>query len=177
MVYPESAPPDWMEMLKDTYLAFAISPLHDKDANPDGEVKKAHYHVILAWDGPQRKTAAKRIADFLNAPNPIKIESVKGAYRYFTHKDNPEKFQYDEQDIKLFNGFDISSHIVLTRKEKYEAVSEIKRIIRERQIVEYIDLLDELESQDYNLFEVACDNTILTNALVRSMRHSKNKRG
>lgn len=177
VVYPESAPNDWMELLAKTYLQFAVSPLHDKDVNPDGEIKKAHYHVILNWDGPVTSNAAKKTAEMVNAPQPIKIESVRGAYRYFTHMDNPEKYQYDEKEIKLFNGFDISTYIALTKEEKYEAIKEIKLLIYENGITEYIDLLDALEEHDFNLFKVACDNTILTNAMVRSMRHSKNKRG
>lgn len=175
VVYPESAPENWLEMIEETRLSFAVSPLHDKDANPDGEAKKAHWHVILSWDGPQRASAAQKIAEMVNAPIPVRLESVRGAYRYFTHKDNPEKFQYDEKHIKLFNGFDVSEYIALTKEEKYEAIKQIKLLIYENNITEYIALLDELEHQDFNLFKVACDNTILTNALVRSMRHSKGK--
>lgn len=171
VVYPESAPEDWKELIADTHLPFAVSPLHDKDNDPNGEIKKSHWHVILSWDGPQRQTAAKRIADLVNAPIPVKLESVRGAYRYFTHKDNPDKFQYDEKDIETFNGFDISNHIALTKEEKYEAISKIKRLIHERGIIEYMDLLDVVEEEDYSLFKVTCDNTILITAMLRSARH------
>ncbi|MDK7243646.1 Rep family protein, partial [Neisseria subflava] len=77
--------------------------------------------------------------------------------------DNPEKYQYDEKDIKIYNGFDISNYIALTREEKYEAISRIKRIIIDENIPEYIDLLSLLEEMDYNLFKVACDNTFTIN--------------
>lgn len=40
VVYPQSAPEDWVELLRETYIQFAVSPLHDKDVNPDGEIKK-----------------------------------------------------------------------------------------------------------------------------------------
>lgn len=171
VVYPESAPENWIDILSETMLPFAVSPLHDKDVNPDGEVKKAHWHVILSWDGPQRATAAKKMAELLNSPIPIKIESVKGAYQYFTHKNNPEKFQYDEKEIRVFNGFDISQYVALTNQERYQAIRDIIKIIHERGIVEYLDLLDILVAVDDSLFRVACDNTILFNAVVRSARH------
>jgi len=173
VVYPESAPENWIDLLAETHLQFAVSPLHDKDTNPDGTIKKAHWHVILAWDGPVTKVAAKKLADKINAPQPVKLESVRGAYRYFTHLDNPDKYQYDEKDIKLFNGFDVSAYISLTKEEKYEAVLKIKDIIKRDKITEYIDLLDKLIEEDYRLFKVACDSTILTNAMVRSNRHRK----
>ena len=44
VVYPESAPEDWIEQLQKTGLQCAVSPLHDKDTDPTGEPKKAHYH-------------------------------------------------------------------------------------------------------------------------------------
>ena len=52
VAYPESLPSDWKDTLTRTGLPIAISPLHDKDINPNGEAKKAHYHVILCFDGP-----------------------------------------------------------------------------------------------------------------------------
>lgn len=49
IVYPESAPPNWISILEDEHIASFISPLHDKDIENDGEntPKKAHYHVIV----------------------------------------------------------------------------------------------------------------------------------
>lgn len=171
VVYPESSPANWIEVLEETRIQFAVSPLHDKDFNPDGEVKKSHWHVILCWDGPVTETAAKKLMSKINAPQPIKLESVRGAYRYFTHMDNPDKFQYDDKEIKVFNGFDISSYISMTKEEKYEAIKKIKKLVHERGIVEYMDLLDVVEMEDEALFKVACDNTILITAMLRSARH------
>ena len=33
VVYPESAPDNWIEILEETRIQFAVSPLHDKDVN------------------------------------------------------------------------------------------------------------------------------------------------
>ena len=90
--------------------------------------------------------------------------------------DNPEKYQYDEKDIKLYNGFDISAYVSLTKEEKYEAIGKIMDIINDNRITEYIDLLNTLRANDYTLFKVACDNTILFTNVVRSLRHSESKR-
>ncbi|WP_398572837.1 Rep family protein [Staphylococcus aureus] len=58
-------------------------------------MKKTHWHVILICDGPVTQNAAIKIAEKVNAPQPVKLEIVRGAYRYFTHMYNPEKYQYD----------------------------------------------------------------------------------
>ena len=50
-MYPESAPENWREILADLHIPVLISPLHDKDVTPDGEIKKAHYHVIIMYGG------------------------------------------------------------------------------------------------------------------------------
>ena len=53
IVYPESAPKAWREILDDTHLRWVESPLHDRDVNPDGEIKKSSlaYLVELRWAG------------------------------------------------------------------------------------------------------------------------------
>lgn len=35
VLYPESVNPDWLNILQETHIQVAISPLHDKDVNPD----------------------------------------------------------------------------------------------------------------------------------------------
>ena len=45
VIYPESAPSDWKEILNQEFIPAFISPLHDRDTNPTGEPKKPHYHV------------------------------------------------------------------------------------------------------------------------------------
>ena len=52
VLYPESAPSDWRDIIQMTGLPFAVSPLHDKDLNADNTIKKAHYHIILCYPGP-----------------------------------------------------------------------------------------------------------------------------
>ena len=92
IVYPESAPDNWRELLDDTHLRWIESPLHDKDVNEDGEIKKAHWHILLSFDGPVTVKAVEKIVDKFNCPDPRKVGSGKGLVRYMIHKDNPENF-------------------------------------------------------------------------------------
>ena len=115
VLYPESAPEDWREQLQKTGLQVAISPLHDKDLDPNGEPKKPHYHVIIIYSGPTTFSVVSALTASLNQPIPIPLESVRGNYRYFTHKDNPDKYQYDEKDITVLNGFNIVEFVAYMR--------------------------------------------------------------
>ena len=77
VLYPESAPEDWRERLKISGLMSAISPLHDRDVNPTGEPKKAHYHVLLVYSGPTTYGAVEKFTKSLNATIPQALESVR----------------------------------------------------------------------------------------------------
>lgn len=174
VVYPESAPVDWKEQLSLKGISFAVSPLHDKDINPTGEKKKEHYHIILSFPGPTTDKTVKQIMDSINQPIPIALESVRGYYRYFTHKDNPEKYQYDSTEIELFNGFDVTD--ILNNFEVFQFLKEIQVMVIEHDILEYSDLLDYLMQQGYmELWNVACSHTLFLNTYITSKRHKLEK--
>ncbi len=175
VVYPESAPDDWKEILKLKGISFAVSPLHDKDVNPTGELKKAHYHIILSFTGPTTDKTVKQIMDELNQPLPIPLESVRGYYRYFTHQDNPEKYQYDKREIELYNGFDVTD--VINSFEVFQSLKEIQILILENDIYEYSDLLDYLMENDFmELWNVATTHTLFLNTYITSKRHKYQKK-
>lgn len=174
--YPESLPDDWLEQLRETGLQIAISPLHDKDVNPDGEIKKIHYHIIFNYDGPTTYEHVKELCDKLNMTIPIKLESLRGMYRYHLHLDNPEKYQYDDRDRILLNGFDTNSVNELTKTEVNKIVKEILTFVIDNDILEYSDLLQVLlESDMLQMLDVASSHTILFNSFISSRRHKREK--
>ena len=124
VVYPESASGDWMEKLADLKIKAFVSPLHDKDKNPDGEPKKAHYHVILMFDSVKSVEQVKEITDEIGGVGVEKINSLRGYARYLIHADNPEKAQYEKTDIKQFGGADYEG-ICLLASDKYAAIREM----------------------------------------------------
>ena len=173
VLYPESAPTDWIERLKISGLMTAISPLHDKDVNPTGEPKKAHYHVLLVYSGPTTFNAVAKFTASLNATIPQALESVRGMYRYFSHKDNPEKYQYNETDIATLNGFNIADLIELTKSEVNEIKAKILKMIREINIIEYSELIDILlDNELLSEYDVAINNTFFFNTYITSRRNS-----
>lgn len=174
VLYPESAPENWREILQQTGLSICVSPLHDKDTNPTGEPKKAHYHIILCYSGPTTFKCVKAITDSLNQPIPIALEQVRGYFRYLTHKDNPEKYQYNEKDITTINDFDIDNYNDLSVSQIKTIMIDIQKIIRDNDILEYCDLLDFLlDSELFSYLDVAQNHTILFNTYITSLRNKK----
>ncbi len=174
VLYPESAPPDWREKIKISGLMAAVSPLHDKDVNPTGEAKKAHYHVLLVYSGPTTYNAVAKFTASLNATVPQALESVKGMYRYFTHKDNPEKYQYQESEILSLNGFNIADLVELTKSEVNEIKARILKLIRDVDLVEYAGLVDFLVDNGMTAeYDVAINNTFFFNTYITSRRNAE----
>lgn len=65
-----------------------------------GELEKPHFHLLLDFYNGHSFTAVKRMFTTV-ADNP-RVERVTSRYaqfRYLTHKDNPEKYQYDSKEI------------------------------------------------------------------------------
>nr|CRY97763.1 hypothetical protein [uncultured prokaryote] len=179
VLYPESAPADWRERLTKSGLQCAISPLHDRDLNPTGEPKKAHYHVILCYEGPTSFNVVKRLTEDLNQPIPQPLEQVRGYYRYLTHEDNPEKAQYSKADIQHINGFDIREFVEMTKSEVLRYKREIIEFIRDNRLTEYADLVDALYDSGEAMadhFEVVSNNTLFFKAYLTS-RWRKVERG
>lgn len=176
IVYPESAPVSWREILNDTHLRWVESPLHDKDINPDGEIKKAHWHILLIYDGPVNIVAVNKITSKINAPVPQKISSAKGLVRYMIHLDNPEKFQYSRSDIKGHNGADVASYFELTATNKLMIMKDIIRYIYENEVDNYSDFLMYCIENKDDWFDVAINsNTIAINKMIDAVWQKKKK--
>lgn len=178
VLYPESAPVNWIEILQQTGLQCVISPLHDKDLDPTGESKKPHYHIILCYSGPTSFNVVKALCDSLNQPIPQALEQVRGYYRYLTHKDNPEKYQYSDEDIQPLNGFNISDFVELSKSEILEIKKKLQELIRTEGIIEYSDFMDYLLDNGMSLeYEVGSNNTYFFEKYIASKRNKfKNMR-
>lgn len=178
VLYPESAPADWQDVLQQTGLQCVISPLHDKDINADNTPKKAHYHVILAYSGPTSFNVVKQLTDTLKQPIPQPLEQIRGYYRYLTHKDNPEKAQYSDDDIKTLNGFNIADFVELTRSEVTAIKRQLQAFIRDNDITEYSELMDILQDSEEmaSAYEVASTNTYFFDKYLASRRHSERQK-
>lgn len=118
IVYPESAPADWIQIIKDTHVPTLVSPLHDKDILPDGSPKKPHYHVMQIYDGNKNfETQVKPIFDRFGGVGREEILSQRGYARYMCHMDNPEKYQYEQEEVQELNGACYSAIVTLPTDE------------------------------------------------------------
>lgn len=157
VVYPESAPSGWQETLSDQFVPAFISPLHDKDVNPTGEPKKPHYHVIIMFEGKKSEDQAKNLISLFGGVGCETVNSIRGYARYLCHLDNPEKAQYNPEDVRSICGADYNGVCSLVI-DKYKAIREMMEFCQENQIVSYAELLEYCSRERFDWFRVLCDN-------------------
>jgi hypothetical protein len=158
VVYPESAPDNWLDILRDLKVSALVSPLHDKDVNPDsGEIKKAHYHVQFLFDGPKTEKQARDIAEQIGGVGIEILNSVRGMARYLCHMDNPEKYQYNPDDVITIGSADYNELISLP-SDKYRIIKEILAWCDENEVFYYSDLLRYSMENRSDWFRCLCDN-------------------
>lgn len=157
IVYPESAPDNWVDIVRDLHINAFISPLHDKDVNPDGEIKKPHYHVLIIFDNVKTNEQFLDIASTFGGVGQEKVNSVRGYARYLCHMDNPEKHRYSEENVICIGGTDYLDLISLPT-DKYESVREMIKYIQDNHITVFSDLLEWSAENNENWFRCLCDN-------------------
>lgn len=171
VVYPESAPENWRNLLNgQTWIE---SPLHDKDINPDGTVKKPHWHILIAFDGKKSYEQVKLIADSLNGASPQYVQNMVGMVRYLAHIDNPEKAQYDPKKI-IGYGIDVDKYLQ-NAIDIENIICDVEDFIDEHKIIEYGKLCRvarNMKDEHPDWHKVISTHTIHFKAYIASCRHA-----
>ena len=72
--------------------------LHDKDCDDNGELKKAHYHVVVSFPTAKWRTALSK--DLGITENYIEqCRSMEHALMYLIHYDDDSKYQYSIDEV------------------------------------------------------------------------------
>lgn len=175
VIYPDSAPEDWLERAKSTHLDMLISPLHDKDKNPDGTDKKPHYHILVMWDNPTTLSNAINVMTEIGAANGHVecVESTSGMARYLTHRDNPEKAQYDASDVKSLGSVDYED-LCDKVQDKRRHIADMTEFIINNDITSFAVFSDYCLNNEPRWFHILTDkNTLFIRALIDSQRQDK----
>jgi len=151
VVYPDSAPEDWQDKLTQEHVQALISPLHDRDTNPDGSQKKPHWHVLVMFDGVKTQEQVDAMWDRVLGSDRVKhyetVNSTRGYARYLCHKDNPEKAQYSDGDVIALGGADYQELVQLGSDDR-STLKMVFAYIRERGIGYYDQLVDACMADD-----------------------------
>lgn len=107
LIYPnDSAPDNYIEIIRSWHIPVLLSPVHNPDGDPfggeEGSQRKKHIHVMMYFGSGANKSLeqVKEFTDQLNGTRPFIVTSRDGMIRYFIHLDDPDKQQYDDEGNK-----------------------------------------------------------------------------
>lgn len=150
-----SPPEDWRERIIQMHVMALISPMHIGDHNPDGKLKKPHYHVMFIFEGKKSyETQIKPLFDQIGGVGREEVASMRGYARYMLHMDNPEKQPYEQDDITAYGGADFET-IIRLPGDTMKAFRDITDFITRNDIYGYAELVDALRVHSPELEEAA----------------------
>ena len=151
-------------------IFWTMSIFHGLNVNPDGEVKKAHWHILLLFEGNKSYKQVLEISKKLNAPIPQRVESARGMVRYMVHLDNPEKYQYNKSDIISHGGADADHFFKMTVTHGQDVLKEITHYILENKVTNFVELVEYAIENNDDWFDVIANrNTLFLNKLIDAM--------
>ncbi|MFC6165690.1 replication protein [Lactiplantibacillus dongliensis] len=177
LMYQESAPENYMEVLNGMQVPYILSPWHDKDVNfKTGELKKAHKHGALFFESLKSYTqVSDLISEKLNGPTHVEVVmSPKGMYDYFTHAENPEKTPYKVEDIESGGGFELDKFLVEQNSDTF--MNDVVDVIEDKDITEFEDLVYYARDNDYALLSLIVDHTFFFSKYLDSRRNNPNRK-
>lgn len=174
-IYAEHMNDEIINKITNTHLKVFLSPLHDRDVNPDGDQKKPHYHLLIQFDGPTTFNNVQNIFNNIVANGYVQaVASARGYFRYLCHLDNPEKAQYNPDEIRRFNGADPTE--LMSETDKIFIKFEINKVINEKNIIEYSDLCTFCMQEGYlDWYAIVVSSTMHFKALCDSKRYKEEK--
>lgn len=142
VVYPDSAPENWRDILDDSHIEWVESPFHEFDSDPEGTLKKPHWHVLLMFGGIKSYDQVIEFIKPLNCPVPQRCHNAKSIVRYMAHLDHPHKYQYSISDIIAHGGVDIADLLKPSSSEENTLLREMLDYISAFNVTEISELID-----------------------------------
>ena len=177
LIYQESAPKNYLDILEEMHIPFVLSPWHDKDVNKEtGEFKKAHKHGVLFFESLKSYTqVSELLTERLNTPSHVEVVmSPKGMYDYFIHAENPDKTLYNMDEIESGCGFELEQFLITNNNEQF--LSTVIDIIEEHNFTEFNNLVRYARIENPSLLNLIIDKTYFFAKYLDSRRHSNNKK-
>lgn len=176
LIYKDSSPENYLEVLESMHVPFILSPWHDRDRNKEtGVFKKAHKHGALYFESLKSYSqVSDMLSEKLNSPSHVEVVmSPKGLYDYFIHAENPEKTLYDMEDIESGCGFDLEKFLIENNSDNFYSL--VIDIIDEYNFTEFNNLVNYARSDNPKILHLIMDKTYFFAKYLDSRRHSRKK--
>lgn len=160
-LYEDSAPENFLDLMRESGME-GLAMKHDKDVTAAGEVKEAHWHVVIRFShAVQAKDAKEVLTSFgVKEPSIQYRDNWTAVARYLCHMDDPNKAQYDPGEVVEFGGADYLSAINRAA-DKYRIVSEMCDWAKANRIYSFNKLVDYARRENMEWFIALADNSAI----------------
>lgn len=173
LLYQDSAPENYLDILEEMHIPFVLSPWHDKDIDKEtGEFKKAHKHGALFFESLKSYSqVSELLTKKLNTPAHVEIVmSPKGMYDYFTHAENPDKTLYNIEEIESGCGFELDKFLIEHNSGLF--LETVIDVITENDFTEFEDLVRYARFNDNSLLGLIIERTYFFTKFLDSRRYN-----
>lgn len=160
IVYPESAPADWLSILRDVKVPAFVSPLHDKDKLSIDSVafKKPHYHIFMMFEGKKNPEQVRDIFRTFGGVGCEVVQSARGMARYLCHLDDPEKTLYSVNDVIEIAGSDYAKFVDMV--DNLKVIRQIQHWIQDTRCSSFNRLFDYALFNEPQWYRVLCGRSM-----------------
>lgn len=134
VMYPESMVENWEEEIGDILQLPYAYCVHDKCVDQQGEPRKVHVHIMIAYANTTTYKSAMSVFEKLGVVNKIEqVHNVRYMYNYLIHDtetcEKKGKHLYNQNERVTGNNFDIGAYEQIGVADKEMIVKEICEII------------------------------------------------
>ena len=158
VMYPDSAPDNWKQLLDEMHVPVLVSPLHDNDVNPNGTLKKPHWHVIIMFGSLKSKEQFAEFRDRVNGVGCETVHDLKAYARYLIHRDNPEKAQYKREDVTEICGADFDT-VILSENDDFQMLADMVQYCVDNDIHSFAKFVMICKANNQQWFKALCRRT------------------
>lgn len=150
VLYPENMITDWQIKIGDLIEFPYAYCIHDKDVDKEGETRKTHMHIIIAYSNTTTQGSVMKLLEKLNAPgknafNAIQqVNNIRHMYNYLIHDTETckkcGKHLYEKKERITGNNFDIGDYEQISTVDKQRMLKEICDVVIAQEFTNLADV-------------------------------------
>lgn len=180
ILYLDSLPSDWQVTISNILQIPFCYCIHDKDLTKDGDSRKPHVHIVLAFNNTTTYNHVLTTIQLVSPTTSIvkQVINIRYIYNYLIHDTDDAKkqgkFLYSSDDRICCNDFDIGNYEQLSLSDKHKIIKEICDFIVNNDICNFSDFyLNLIQHYDNNYLDIVIAYSGLFERLTRGnyLRH------
>lgn len=165
VLYPENMVDNWETEIGDILQFPYAYCIHDKDKQSNGDPRKKHVHIIIAFSNTTTENNAMNVLSKLNAKGKkalnkiMAANNVRHAYDYLIHdtetSKKKKKHLYDKSERITGNNFDIGDYEQVSQADKDRMLKELCDFVVDNNLTNFADVYVQIVTQfDSSYFSI-----------------------